>query len=132
VFQLSVYSSRDEDAAVDDSLSLRELGLTDNHTIYYDLVCNTHCRTSLSLDSPIHALLCSLQVNDNIEDDDDDDTDEEEAVTTEAVEEVPAVKAVVHPPSFVLTNNQAYFKLLFGLLALDEQVAQMVRLSLPS
>lgn len=101
VFQLSVYSSRDEDAAVDDSLSLRELGLTDNHTIYYDLV------------------------NDNIEDDDDDDTDEEEAVTTEAVEEVPAVKAVVHPPSFVLTNNQAYFKLLFGLLAMDEQVAQM-------
>ncbi len=42
VFQLSVYSSRDEDAAIDDSLSLRELGLTDNHTIYYDLVSNLH------------------------------------------------------------------------------------------
>jgi len=39
-----------------------------------------------------------------------------------------ADKATEQRPSYVLANNQTYFKLLFGLLGLDEQVAQMVSL----
>jgi hypothetical protein len=38
VFQLRAYSARDDDDDIDDRLSLRECGLTDNHTIYFDLV----------------------------------------------------------------------------------------------
>jgi hypothetical protein len=67
------------------------------------------------------------QISDSIEDDDETD-DEESTEDDEAVDAASAAKEV-HPPSFVLTNNQAYFKLLFGLLALDDQVAQMVRVS---